>query len=429
MGEPSVTWGDVALVAALIVLWSAFSHAFARWGISEPLVFVAAGVACGGVHDLSVSAQASSVRLLAEVTLVLVLFADASRVRIHALQHDPWLPVRLLGIGLPLTVMLGALFAHVLQPQSGWWAALLLGAVLAPTDASLGASIVTDPRLPARVRRALNVESGLNDGIVAPVVALAVAAVVGTSATIGTHVQTAIADIALGALVGLALGALVGRVLATAVQRHWTDGASLGVAVTATALGSYGLATAVHGNGFIAAFLGGLAFGASAQSIAPQLVEVDEQAGQLLSCLVWYVFGAAMLRPALSSALAPRAVLYALLSLSVVRLLPVAVALLRARLGRPTVAFVGWFGPRGLASVVFALLAADDLGRRATPLVTYVSLTVALSVVLHGLSANPFIRRYVSTLKNAPENAPVLAAVPVPPSSRRLLRRPHTSSA
>ncbi len=414
-----MTWGDVALVAALIVLWSTFSHAFARWGISEPLVFVTAGVACGGVHDLSVSAQASSVRLLAEVTLVLVLFADASRVRIHSLQHDPWLPARLLGIGLPLTVILGALFAHVLQPHSGWWAALLLGAVLAPTDASLGASIVTDPRLPARVRRALNVESGLNDGIVTPVVALAIAAVVGTSATIGTHVQSAVVEIALGALVGLALGALVGRVLATAVQRHWTDGASLGVAVTATALGSYGLATVVHGNGFIAAFLGGLAFGASAQSIAPQLVEVDEQAGQLLGCFVWYVFGAAMLRLALSSSLLPRAALYAVVSLTLIRLVPVALALVRSRLGHPTVAYIGWFGPRGLASVVFTLLAADELGQRVTPLVTYVSITIALSVLLHGLSANPLTTRYVQTLRSLSADAPVLAVVPVPPTSRR----------
>ena len=423
-----MTWGDVALVATLIVLWSSFSRTFSRLGISEPLLFVAAGVACGGVHDLSVSAQASSVRLLAEVTLVCVLFADASRVRVHSLQHDPWLPTRLLGLGLPVTVLLGAVVAHLLQPHSGWWAALLLGAVLAPTDASLGAAIVTDTRVPARVRRALNVESGLNDGIVAPVVALAVAAVAGTTATVSAHVTTAVADIALGAVVGLVAGAAVGRLLATAVQRGWSEGSSLGVAVTATALGSYGLATAVHGNGFIAAFLGGLAFGACARSIAPHLVDVDEQAGQLLSCFVWYVFGAAMLRPALSSPLAPRALLYAVISLSVIRLLPVALALVRTHLGRPTVAFMGWFGPRGLASVVFALLAADELGQQATPLVTYVSLTVALSVVLHGLSANPLTRRYVRSLDQEPDDAPVLATVPVPPSSRRLFHRQSSPS-
>ncbi len=390
-----MTFADLAVICAIVVIWALLSRPVARLGITEPMVFVTAGCLLGAPHVLAVNAHAANVRLLAEVTLVLVLFADASRVGVHGLRHDPWVSLRLLGVGLPLTILAGVAAGVAIFSHAGLWSLVLLAATLAPTDASLGAAIVTDPRLPARVRRALNVESGLNDGIVAPLVAVAISVLGGSSTTVAEHVRTAVLDVGVGTLFGVAIGSLVGFLVRASTQRSWTTTAQMSVGVTATALACYAGATALHGNGFIAAFVGGFCFGGFHGDRHDELIEVNERTGQLLSCVVWYIFGAALLRPALDSPLLGRALIYAVCSLTVVRILPVAISLVSTRLGRPTTLYIGWFGPRGLASVVFALLATDSLGVASTPVVTTASLTVALSVLVHGLSANPLTTRYV----------------------------------
>jgi sodium/hydrogen antiporter len=389
-----VSWGDLAVVAALVVLWTIISGPAERMGITAPMVFTIGGLALGGEHALHITLSASTIRVTAEITLVLILFSDAARVRLTSLRHDVGLPARLLGIGLPLTVVLGALIAHLVFGGFGAWLAVLAAACLAPTDAGLGAGIVTDTGVPSRVRRALNVESGLNDGIIAPLVSLAVAVLVGQANNGNAPLLHAIREMGIGALIGIGAGLATGWLLALAVRRRWTESGTVALATPAAAIGTYALAVALHGNGFVAAFLAGLCFGVFRRQIGTRSLEIAESSGQLLACLVWFAFGAAMLRPSLSSPDFLRCLVYAAASLTIVRMVPVAIALYRTHLGAATAAFIGWFGPRGLASVIFALLAFDQLGQQAGIVLTIVSITVALSILLHGLSANPLIARF-----------------------------------
>jgi sodium/hydrogen antiporter len=416
----SVSWADVAVVAGLVVVWTLIADRVDRFGVTAPMLFAAVGLLISGDSDLHVSLSASTIRVAAEVTLVLVLFGDAARVRIHSLRQDVGLPVRLLAIGLPLTLVLGTFLAVALFGSFGIWMAVLTAACLAPTDAGLGQGIVTDPTVPSRVRRVENVESGLNDGIVAPLVSLAVAVLAGEETHGSDAVLHAIREIGLGVVIGVGGGLLLGWILALAVTHGWTEERAAALATTAGALGIYALAVAVHANGFVAAFLAGMSFGIFRHRVGTESLGHAEATGQLLSYLVWFVFGAAMLRPALSSPQLGRSLIYAVLSLTVVRMVPVALALFRARLGNTTVAFIGWFGPRGLASVIFALLAFDQLGREASTLMTTVSITVALSVVAHGLTAPPLISRYAAHAQAKPKAHSLLQEVEVPTARKAL---------
>jgi NhaP-type Na+/H+ or K+/H+ antiporter len=282
----------------------------------------------------------------------------------------------------------------------------------------LGAGIVTETSVPSRVRRALNVESGLNDGIVAPLVSLAVAILIGEASESHGPLLHAIREIGVGALVGIGAGLVAGWILALASRRGWTASGTTRIATPAAAIGTYALAVALHGNGFVAAFLAGLCFGIFKHQLGARSLEVTEGASQLLACLVWFAFGAAMLRPSLSSPEFLRCLGYAVVSLTVVRMVPVSIALYRTHLGPATVAFIGWFGPRGLASVIFALLAFDQLGQEARLVLTVVSITVALSIVLHGLSANPLIARYSTHARLQEPDHPLLQSSEVPAARR-----------
>jgi NhaP-type Na+/H+ or K+/H+ antiporter len=421
-----VTWADLAIVAAIVVLWTVISGPAERLGLTAPMVFTFGGLAFGADQTFHITLSATTIRTTAEITLVLVLFSDSARLRLTSLRHDVGLPARLLGIGLPLTVVLGALAARLVFGGIGVWFAVLVAACLAPTDAGLGTGIVTNPSVPSRIRRTLNVESGLNDGIVAPLVSLAVAILVGESG--GTHAPLihALREIGVGALVGVGAGLAAGWILAVAVRKGWAESGTVLVATPAAAIGTYALALAVHGNGFVAAFLAGLCFGIFRHHLGARSLELTEGSGQLLACVVWFAFGAAMLRPSLSSPDFGRCLLYAVLSLTLVRLLPVCLALFRTHLGTATVAFVGWFGPRGLASVIFALLAFDQLGQRASLVLTSVSVTVALSILLHGFSANPLIARYGAHARQREPDHPLLQTVEVPATRRTFGSVPRT---
>jgi NhaP-type Na+/H+ or K+/H+ antiporter len=414
----------IAVVAALVLVWCATSRVLGRADVTAPMVFVAAGVLLGGPGAVDIHLDSASIRLVAEVTLVLVLFSDAARVDLSSLRHDVAGPVRLLGIGLPLTLAAGTAAAIGLFPGLAIGEACLVAACLSPTDASLGAGIVADRRVPSRIRRDLNVESGLNDGIIAPVVTVVVAALAGESAHDAGFVETALRELATGTGIGVAAGVIGGALLVHATRRHWMDPGVEVLAATAVAVGAYAAAVAVQGNGFVAAFAAGLAFGPFRRSLERDALELTESAGQLLATVVWFCFGAAMLRPALGS-FSGQALGYALVSLTVVRMIPVALALLGTRFDRATVLFVGWFGPRGLASVIFALIAFDTLGADSGPLIATVSWTVALSVFAHGLSATPLIRRYAAHVEALPADDPLREDVPVPPVRRGLRHHGH----
>lgn len=387
----------VVVAASALFAWGLFSNKLERADLSAPIVFVVVGAALAAADLVEGQSSVETLTPLVEVTLVWVLFSDAARLPVQQLRRDAVRYVRLLAVGLPLTIVLGWGLAAWFFPGLGVWLALFVGAALAPTDAALGVPVVTNPVVPARIRQLITVESGLNDGIATPVVMLAIA---GAAAAAGLEHDEGVGGAAVELLIGVVVGVVVGGVGGAALRwarRHGTAAESFaGIAVLALALAAYAFALSLNGNGFVAAFCGGLAFGAFAGRRAPAELEFLEQTGTLLASLVWMAFGAIAV-PIMVDRIDALTVIYAVLSLTVVRMLPVAVASIGAGMDRATVLFVGWFGPRGLASLVFALLALEALGPEADEAVAVVTVTVLLSVVAHGLTAAPLAQRYGSS--------------------------------
>jgi NhaP-type Na+/H+ or K+/H+ antiporter len=399
-----MTETTVAVITVLVLAWSVVSGLLLRVNVTGALVFTVAGylLANPSWGVLTVDVDTPSIHLLAEATLALLLFSDAARVDVLRLRKDVAVPARLLGIGLPLTLLLGAVVAAWCFQDLSLALVCFIAATLAPTDAALSAQVINDEQVPMRLRRALNVESGLNDGIVTPVVAftLAVAATeLGVHGAGSSGQGEALRELAVGLGVGLAVGLASGFLIALGSRRRWIITGGRRLASLAAALSSFALAVSLDGNGFIAAFVGGIAFGAQVQKEAAEVevaVELPELLGEILALVVWFLFGAVLV-PVVIEHSGLLTVVYALLSLTVLRMLPVSLALIGTGLDRRTVLFVGWFGPRGLASVVFALLAVEELGETllVAQAIAVVCLTVLLSVVLHGVSAGPLGRRYV----------------------------------
>ena len=390
----------LATLAALMLGYAAVSRRLSHSILTAPIVFVAAGLAVGseGLGWVDVQESTSSVRILAEATLALVLFADASRIDLAALRREYAVPGRLLGIGLPLTIVVGTALALAVLPGLALVEAFLVAVVLAPTDAALGLAVVTDPRLPSRIRQGLNVESGLNDGICVPLLLVALAVAEAEENTI--HVHTAVTlvaeelgyGVAAGVLAGL-IGALVVRfgVARALVSDHW-----LQVVPVATAGLAYGIALPLGGSGFIAAFVAGLVFGAVRRARGGEVGYLLDETANLLAAVTFVVFGAAVLGPELGHVTWAIAA-YAGLSLTAARMLPVAVAMLGSKARPPTVAYVGWFGPRGLASIVFAVTVLEGSQLEHIGVILSAAYaTVGLSVLAHGLSARPLTDRYTA---------------------------------
>jgi NhaP-type Na+/H+ or K+/H+ antiporter len=388
--------GSVTIILATVFLWSVFAARLGRVGLSSAIVFVAVGFAFTQIFDvLHVPAEPELVKVVAEVTLVWMLFADASAVQLTDFRRDLMVYVRLLGVGLPLTILLGGLVAVALL-GFGIWSALLVGAALAPTDAALGASVMSDPTVPSRIRRVLNVESGLNDGIATPIVLVAIAGVAADEGIGGVHGPGhALVALLVGLLVGVLVGGAGGVLTRYARRRRWLSEELSGPATLALALLAYTGALLVDGNGFVAAFVGGFVFGNTAGPGGEKQAYFVEQSADLASMISWLIFGALAV-PAIGHWFEWPVIGYALLSLTAIRMVPVALALLGSGFDRFSVAFIGWFGPRGLASVIFALLALEDLGPAAQEVTATIALTVLLSVAAHGLTARPFARHFVS---------------------------------
>ena len=295
-----MTVADLAIIAGLVFAWGTLSARLERFDMTAPIVFTVAGVLLthGPLAPLGITPGSEVVKVLTEATLALVLFSDASRVALHQLRADLGLCLRLLGIGLPLAIGLGTLAAFILPGVSDIWLALLVGAALAPTDAALGAGVMVNPAVPARIRRLINVESGLNDGIATPVVLVAIAGAATAGHAASTGPGTAVAELALGLLIGAGVGGGGGWLVKVARGRGWVADGFAGAAVLGLALCCYATSVALHGNGFIAAFTGGLAF-AAAGGPAARLVPFVEETGTMLSLLVWLMFGVVAVVPAL----------------------------------------------------------------------------------------------------------------------------------
>jgi NhaP-type Na+/H+ or K+/H+ antiporter len=408
--------GGWAIVAVVFVGYALAARKLDTRSITAPIVLVSAGAVLGvGYLDvLPANVSSESIRLVTELTLALILFADASTVPLRAARDDALLPLRLLGIGLPLTIALGTLAAHWIFPATSWWEAALISSILAPTDAALGMAVVTNPAVPVRVRRALNIESGLNDGIATPFVSVSLIIVVSGEASQHWAFH-AFEELARGAGIGIAVGYIGGRCLRAARSAGWTTHVSDQLVVLGLAFVSYAIAVTYSGNGFVSAFVAGLVFGAATRGELHEATEFTDTVGLFSSFVVWIIFGAAFVGPVLNDGIHLRPVVYALLSLTVIRMLPVAVALIGGRLRPMTVAFIGWFGPRGLASVVFTLLAVDaldaDVGSGLAEVTTW---TILLSVFAHGLTSGPLASTYGRKLAAAPADTPELATMTQP---------------
>ena len=398
-----------AAFVLLVFLYSLVSRRLDRTVITAPIVFTVAGMLASlllpGVSEPELEQEERL--LLAEVALVMLLFTDATRIGLRDLRGNRNLPVRLLSTGMLLTILLGAIAAMVVLPGLSVWEAGILAAVLAATDAGLGQVIVSSPRVPARIREALSVEAGLNDGLSVPFLMFFIA--LALERTEGPHLvltRFLVEQLGYGTLVGLGIGLTGGWLLELARRREWMATPLQQLGVVALPILCVLASEATGASMFIAALVAGLAVQSGFKEASRHSVEFTEQWGQLFSYFVFFLFGLRVM-PAWTQ-VSLRLVLYAVLSLTVVRMVPVAVALAGTNLSRPTTLFMGWFGPRGLASIVLGLV---YLGQQPKlpgepTMKLAVMLTVLLSIFAHGLSALPGIELYARWLDSAGPGAP-----------------------
>ena len=386
---------DVFGISVLVIGYALWSRWLSRHSISGPMVFGLVGAIAGAAGLSIVEGEVAdrTVEILAEATLVIVLFSDATRIDLHRLRQNAGIPVRMLAVGLPLTIVAGTVVGRLLFGEFGWIEAAVLAAVLTPTDAALGQAVISDRRVPIRIRQALNVESGLNDGLMVPAITVLVA-VAAAEAGESDWVGFVARQLGFGVLVGVAVGACLGRLIEVAHDRGLVEGALRQIAVVAVAAAAFAGAETLDGNGFVSAFVAGLAFGAVARGECEVATEFAEDEGELLVLLTFFFWGLLLLGPRLDG-LTPTIALYVLASLTVVRMAPVALSLIGTRLEWPSIGYLGWFGPRGLASILFVQFVAEELQTEiGDRILTVVTWTVLASILAHGMSAVPLAARY-----------------------------------
>lgn len=378
----------LAILAILLAAYSFSSKRLAASGLTGPMLFMIFGLAAGprGLEWVDPERAADLLTFVLEATLVVVLFTDAFEIELGRVGDEARLPGRLLGIGLPLTILIGWGVAAWMFPQLQGAPALLLAIALAPTDAALGQAVVSNPRVPERIRHALNFESGLNDGLVIPLF-FVVVELAGTGEVSRRVIVAIVTEVGVAALIGVALGTLAAVVGVKSGERGWTDARWVQIALVSVALAAWGLADWLGGSGFIAAWVAGMSCGVAARRRLSRPVEFSGDLGNVLTLVSFAVFGASILGPNLSEFDLP-VVLYAVLSLVAIRGVSVILATTGADLQWPTRAYLGWFGPRGLASIILVLVVATEAEVPGTGVITVVAAaTVGLSVLLHGATA------------------------------------------
>lgn len=387
----------VAIFVVVVLATALWSRRLVDGPITPPTVLAVAGLVAATLGGIEVGVETAGIRLATEITLSLVLFVDATRIPLRALHKAERLPARLLGIGLPLSIaLLTGLAMLLLELELG--PALLVGGALAATDAALARSIVESAVLPTGIRETVNVESGLNDGLATPVVTVAIVLTASEATGSLALLNDAVVSLVVAVVIGLAVGLVGGRTLRWAASRHQLDG----VFAQLFGLALVGLvvvvSTATGAITFVAAFMAGSGFGQAYGDDTAHVMEFTEDTARLLTVAAFFAFGLLLLPDALA-AVTPEVVVVVALALTVGRMAPVAIGLLGTGLRWPTVALVGWFGPRGLATVLFALIALEDLGDGLPePALTVLVLAVLASLVLHGATAGPLIRRYAAWL-------------------------------
>ena len=400
----------ILVVAALFLLYALFSKRLANTSLTAPMIFTGAGLIIAffskdflGTSDMS----QGTVHILAEITLVLVLFTDASHINLKSLTKDHILPQRMLSIGMPLTVLFGTLVAFGLFYETFTiWEAALIAAILTPTDAALGQAVVSSEKVPVRIRQTLSVESGLNDGIALPLVLLLASVASSASSELGSlyWAKFALLQVTLGPLIGIIVGFVGAKLIGFVVKKDWMSQTFEGVFALSIAFIAFAGAEFVHGNGFIAAFVAGLTFGNVLTNSCKFLYEFAESEGQFFTLATFLIFGTVAVF-LIGSDFQWIYTLYGVLSLTIIRMLPIAFSLIGTGVNKWTVLFLGWFGPRGLASILFALLILEGAKiEKGEQITSVVIITILLSIALHGITAAPLSRKYGSIIKEDSES-------------------------
>ncbi|MEW1912577.1 cation:proton antiporter [Kitasatospora sp. NPDC085895] len=394
----------IALVVSMGTLfaWALVAGRLARWSITAPVAMTAAGVVLTvGPHPLvTVSMTTSDAERAVEIILAVLLFTDATAVPKGVVRAHRRLLARLLLVALPLTVLAGVLVGGLLFPSGRWWLVALFAAVTVAVDLAPAAEVIKDSRLPSWLRGVLTVETGLNDGILAPLFLLCLAGADAygdvpqpTGNPLGDALDAVLRAVVAGALVGRPGGLLLRR----AWQAGWTRPSAVRLGILALPLAAYGLGILLDGSGFIAAFVAGLCFAPDVRALPPKALHLVEDVGALLSLALWFVFGE-LVTQAFTGDFDGRVVAYAALSLTLVRVLPVLLALVGSGLHRADRLMLAWLGPRGMATIVYGLLAFNGLAPvdpHAADLVgQLMTMTVLMSLVLHGLTYGPLAARY-----------------------------------
>lgn len=388
-----MTTETLAVIAIFILAFGVVSKRIEKSVITPPMVFTFVGLLLSpqllGLLDINVESEI--VRLFAELTLILVLFMDASRIDLKLLFQEHDLPLRLLGIGLPLMIVLGTIFAIILFPQQlTIWEAAALATILAPTDAALGQAVVSSPRVPICIRQSLNVESGLNDGICLPILLIFLSLATSQTETVdmtGYWFTFSAKQVIFGPIVGIAVGYIGGWLLLASSSYDWITESFRDLSVLGLSLLAYALAEIMGGNGFISAFCAGLTLGNTARSICKCIHEFGEAEGQLLILVTFIIYGTTMVVPAWSE-IRWQIVVYGILSLLILRPVSVVLSTMGMKLRKETLVFLGWFGPRGVASVLYGLLILEESTIQTRNLIfTIMTITVFLSVFAHGITA------------------------------------------
>ena len=381
--------------ALLILVYGLFSKALEKTVITAPMAFAFVGIIVSyfSVDAFREGLNAPTLKILAELTLVLVLFNDASTINRKELKKDRSLPLRLLLLGLPLTMVLGILVAIPLFPGINIWILALMALILSPTDAALGQAVVTSEAVPEKIRQTINVESGLNDGIALPPILICIA-VLAQSHESGSGVSYwllfTLKQFVFGPAIGGMVGIIGGKLIDWASKKDWMNSTFQRLSSLSIALMAFSLAEMVHGNGFIAAYFAGLLLGTTTVEIRKKIHDFGEAESQALVLIIFLLLGMIMV-PFSYPYWNIQTWIYALLSLTVIRMIPVTISLIGTKLPWASVGFIGWFGPRGIASVLYLLLVIINLGIKGyEQMISVIVLTVILSIVLHGISAVPF---------------------------------------
>lgn len=395
----------ILTIALLVLVYGYISQALTRFNISGPMVYTGLGLLISPLllNLSSVQVDAEFVTIIVELALVLVLFSDAALLDLKLLRQSWKIPARLLLIGLPLTIVAGTFAATIIFPDQPTLYLLLLALLLTPTDAALGKAVVSDPSVPDKVRSSINVESGLNDGIIFPIL-ITVLAMITSGVTSGESDNSwmgyVFQQVVFGAIVGGLVGYIGAKLAELANNNNWMQESYKNLIPIALAILSYYLAEAFHGNGFIAAFFAGLYAGNTSLKVRDHIEEFAESEGELLVLISFFLFGLAFV-PVTFEYINMQVIIYSLLSLTILRMLPVMISLIGAKLDNKkldfsTSSFIAWFGPRGIASILYVLIVAKEVGgiEGFETIFAVVTVTVLMSIVAHGLSAQPLANLY-----------------------------------